>query len=525
MIRFNANKGDDEICLINIFKSIDGEGFHAGQPTVFVRTFGCNLRCSFCFAKDQSGNYPFVLNKYGRMVRLNELQVGDEILTKEPSTNKTLVTKVTKVMTREVDPKTIRKIAFGKTGYNSFNVTEEHPFYTNEWKPIKDIKVGEFVKRSQNANIVKYLVEDYFKDSLVSYAKLAFDTYVKNHKESPNFNSKNGMYDIDALQRNFAYVKNGVAELAGKDYPLAQYWGTTKLVVHHLDGNHDNDSLDNMVVIPKKIHDQLHARGKHFGKDLLPDSIELTKNETRRMNRKFGNTVINIETEAHSYYVKSVEKGDAILVHNCDTKECWSEENFEKVYKGEHQLMWMTAMEIYQKVQQIEKSFPRKSICLTGGEPLLPENEPVIQKLIDLLIQAGYAINIETDGGVDYAPWKARYESAAIVDAYGNRVGVSLITDWKLPHSKMNKKMIESNLTVLENTDLIKCVISDDPEDWKEFERICKSGTKAKLYLSPCFGEVTMSRIPEFAIEHPEYQITCQLQQHKIFWDPVTKDV
>ena len=34
--------------ISEIFASIDGEGITAGYPAVFVRFFGCNLRCSYC---------------------------------------------------------------------------------------------------------------------------------------------------------------------------------------------------------------------------------------------------------------------------------------------------------------------------------------------------------------------------------------------------------------------------------------------------------------------------------------------
>ena len=34
--------------VVEIFKSIDGEGNRAGLPTTFIRLYGCNLNCSYC---------------------------------------------------------------------------------------------------------------------------------------------------------------------------------------------------------------------------------------------------------------------------------------------------------------------------------------------------------------------------------------------------------------------------------------------------------------------------------------------
>lgn len=40
-----------------IFYSLQGEGYHAGTPAVFVRFSGCNLRCPFCDTSHEEGRF------------------------------------------------------------------------------------------------------------------------------------------------------------------------------------------------------------------------------------------------------------------------------------------------------------------------------------------------------------------------------------------------------------------------------------------------------------------------------------
>lgn len=53
-----------------IFYSLQGEGFYAGTPAVFIRLSGCNLACPFCDTKHQEGTFyelPELLKEVDRV--------------------------------------------------------------------------------------------------------------------------------------------------------------------------------------------------------------------------------------------------------------------------------------------------------------------------------------------------------------------------------------------------------------------------------------------------------------------------
>ena len=80
--------------ITEIFKSIQGEGTHAGLPCIFVRLTGCNLRCTWCDTAYafHGGKKMSVEEVFGRVealrgdavgVRLVELTGGEPLLQQE----------------------------------------------------------------------------------------------------------------------------------------------------------------------------------------------------------------------------------------------------------------------------------------------------------------------------------------------------------------------------------------------------------------------------------------------------------
>jgi 7-carboxy-7-deazaguanine synthase len=51
----NLHNTGIRIPMVDIYETVEGEGTRAGYPTVFVRLYGCNLRCTWC---DTKYSYP-----------------------------------------------------------------------------------------------------------------------------------------------------------------------------------------------------------------------------------------------------------------------------------------------------------------------------------------------------------------------------------------------------------------------------------------------------------------------------------
>ena len=177
-----------------------------------------------------------------------------------------------------------------------------------------------------------------------------------------------------------------------------------------------------------------------------------------------------------------------------------------------------TNMTVDEIIREVEK-YDCRRVTLTGGEPLIQSDA---LELIDELCKRQYAVEIETNGAVDLAELinKREHISTMGVSGYDSLL---ITMDWKCPGSGMHSKMIESNLSILDFDDVVKCVVSDKV-DLDEMAEICKR-TDAMVYVSPVFGRIEPRKIAEYLIDNKINDVVLQLQIHKIIWDPNMRGV
>jgi 7-carboxy-7-deazaguanine synthase len=194
-------------------------------------------------------------------------------------------------------------------------------------------------------------------------------------------------------------------------------------------------------------------------------------------------------------------------VVGCNLRCSWCDSKY--TFNPDSESKWFSIPEAIDKV----KSYGINHVTITGGEPLLEENKEWMTSFIEKLLSCGFEVDIETNGAVDLLYWKEWFKGNDVI----------FIMDWKAPASKMNRFMIEKNLSYLDKRDIVKIVVTDS--DFEEVEKVLKIGTDADIYISPVFDQVTMSKIPEFVLEHKNENIRCQIQMHKVFWNPDKRGV
>lgn len=194
----------------------------------------------------------------------------------------------------------------------------------------------------------------------------------------------------------------------------------------------------------------------------------------------------------------------------CDTVESLTVEGYKNVF-GDKPMLELSPDEAFTACELLNPDKSITHITITGGEPLLPHNQQWMREFSHKMLLAGYDVDFETNGAIDYTD----------MVAWRNNLGglmphLHFIMDWKCPGSGMNDKMSVHNLEILsKDFDVVKCVCKDN--DLSEVERILPY-TKAPVYISPCWGQVYLPSLADFALKHAKEGVRVQFQIHKLIY-------
>ncbi len=142
-----------------------------------------------------------------------------------------------------------------------------------------------------------------------------------------------------------------------------------------------------------------------------------------------------------------------------------------------------------------------RTVCVTGGEPLL---QPDMPELIGRLLDAGKRVVVETNGATD-------------ISLVPDSPMVMISMDVKCPSSGMTDRMLESNMRIIGAKDQLKYVIADDADYEFAVAHLRSHSPEASVIFTPVGGterlEWLVARVLEDGIEA---RVLPQL--HKIIW-------
>lgn len=290
--------------LINeIFKSIDGEGIRTGYPVTFIRSYGCNLLCSYCFGVNENGVYPYlyIRNEEDNITKLplNEAKVGMKILAADsfmPDIDCPLWTTITNIGTRQIDCY-YRIVIGGK----SYCVSPEHEFFVSEFNGVNSFRITQKQAKDLKINdtIVNYSVQDIaysldFAHILVGVNDCREEQLCQTEATKTMLNMNyNGIFDHDSIVESVQYIEK----------PLQVYNISTEDGTYTIDGMlvHNCDTL--YAVDPQTEEDKENA------------FVTMTPDEILSKCKEFGLTKITF-TGGEPLIQKDAPELVALLLDN-----------------------------------------------------------------------------------------------------------------------------------------------------------------------------------------------------------------
>jgi 7-carboxy-7-deazaguanine synthase len=176
----------------------------------------------------------------------------------------------------------------------------------------------------------------------------------------------------------------------------------------------------------------------------------------------------------------------------CDTKYSYVEGDF------------ISLTDLHQKIS----SYQCKTVCITGGEPLL---QKPIHSFMKTLCDEGYTVSLETSG------------SKSIKDVDPR---VATILDVKTPGSDEGNSFLIENLKHINSLTEFKFVIVK-PSDLEWSENFCRQHGifgKYTVLFSPSYGEIDCRLLAETILQK-KLPVRLQLQLHKVIWSAEKRGV